>query len=352
MDTNKQKNSNTTLAWREVVGRYQHPDIKRSSWQLINSIVPYFALWVLMWFSLSVSYWITLALAILAAGFLVRIFIIFHDCGHGSFFKSKKANNFWGTITGVLTFTPYEQWRHYHALHHASSGNLDKRGFGDVWTLTYQEYLARPWLKRLGYRLFRHPIVMFGIGPIYTFLISGRFAHQKDSRRARKSVILTNFALLGIMIAAHFLIGIRAYLLIQLPVITISGAIGVWLFYVQHTFEPPYWERHTEWDFTTAALWGSSFYKLPKVLQWFSGNIGIHHIHHLSPLIPNYYLPQCQDENEIFHEIKPLTIRASLKSLNMRIWDEDSNRMLSFREMRRLYEEKSQAYGVKHSSDY
>lgn len=333
----KQQTSNNGLVWREVVAKYQDPDIRRSIWQIINSIGPYLILWVLMWLSLDVSYWLTLALSVLAAGFMVRIFIIFHDCGHGSFFKSKQANRFWGFITGVLTFTPYEQWRHEHSLHHASAGNLDRRGHGDVWTLTYKEYFALPRMKRLGYRLFRHPLIMFGLGPTYTFFISGRFARPGDSPRARRSVLFTNLALLGIISIASLLIGIRAYLLIQVPIMVIGGAAGVWLFYVQHNFDPSYWERTDEWDFTLAALKGSSFYKLPKILQWFTGNIGIHHIHHLSPRIPNYYLPRCQDENEIFRSIKPLTIRTSLKSLNMRVWDEDLKKMLSFREMRQLY---------------
>ncbi len=339
MDSKQKISTKNNLVWREAVARYQNPDTLRSTWQIINSIGPYLILWVLMWLSLSISYWLTLGLAVVAAGFMVRIFIIFHDCGHGSFFKSKKANKLWGGITGILTFTPFEQWRHDHALHHASAGDLDRRGFGDIWTLTYQEYLALPRLKRLGYRLFRHPLVMFGFGPIYTFVIKTRFAKRHDSPQARRSVLITNLALLGIIISAHFLIGLQAYILIQLPIMVIGGAVGVWLFYVQHTFEPPYWERHTEWDFTTAALQGSSFYKLPKVLQWFTGNIGIHHIHHLSPLIPNYYLARCQDENDIFHNIEPLTMRASLRSLNMRVWDEKLEKMLSFREMRRLYDQ-------------
>jgi len=292
-----------------------------------------------MWYSLRVSYFLTLALAVLAGGFVVRIFIIFHDCTHGSFFKSRRANNFWGVVTGILTFTPYEQWRRNHALHHASSGDLDRRGFGDVWTLTHREYLALPRLKRLEYWVFRQPIFMLGVGPIYAFLIRTRFAKRDDSPQARKSVLVTNLALVGIVVAMHFLIGIKAYIMIQLPVMAIGGAVGVWLFYVQHTFEPPYWEHHDEWDFTTAALQGSSFYKLPAVLQWFTGNIGIHHIHHLSPRIPNYKLPKCQEENEIFHIVEPLTFWKSLKSLKMHLWDEEQEQMLSFREMRRLYKQ-------------
>jgi omega-6 fatty acid desaturase (delta-12 desaturase) len=325
------------LSWQQAVAKYQQPDMRRSIWQLINSIGPYLILFYLMWRSLSISYWLTLALAVLAGGFMVRVFIIFHDCGHGSFFKSKAHNELWGTITGVMTLTPYHHWRHDHALHHASAGDLDRRGFGDVWTLTVQEYLSLSPLKRLWYRIFRHPLMMFGIGPIFTFLIGNRFANRDSGPRERNSVILTNLALLGIAVIMHLLIGIQAYLLIQLPVLMIGGAAGIWLFYVQHTFEPPYWERHPEWDFVTSALSGSSFYKLPKVLQWFTGNIGFHHIHHLSPRIPNYKLEQCQNENAIFHNVAPLTLRASLGSVNLRVWDETLERMLSFAEMRKLY---------------
>jgi omega-6 fatty acid desaturase (delta-12 desaturase) len=327
----------TNISWQKAVARYQQPDLRRSIWQLINSIGPFLILFYLMWRSLSFSYWITLALAVLAGGFMVRVFIIFHDCGHGSFFKSKALNEFWGTITGVITMTPYHHWRHDHALHHASAGDLDRRGFGDVWTLTVNEYLALSPLKRLWYRTFRHPLMMFGIGPIFTFLIGNRFASRDSGPRERKSVLFTNLALLGIAVTMHLLIGIQAYLLIQLPILMIGGAAGIWLFYVQHTFEPPYWEHHQEWDFVTSAMYGSSFYKLPKILQWFTGNIGFHHIHHLSPRIPNYKLEQCQNENAIFHNVEPLTLRASLGSVNLRLWDETLARMLSFAEMKKLY---------------
>lgn len=337
MNTDSTHLSYKNLAWREAVARYQSSDLRYSIWQLVNSIGPYLILWFLMWQSLSISYWLTLALAIPAGGFLVRIFIIFHDCGHGSFFKSQRANRFWGVITGILTFTPYDQWSHEHAIHHASAGDLDRRGFGDIWTLTVREYQALPTIKRLVYRIFRHPVVMFGLGPAFVFFVTHRFVRRGASQRERRSVMATNLALLAIVIALHFLIGIQAYLLIQIPIMMIGGAAGLWLFYVQHTFEPPYWEHHTEWDFVTAAMAGSSYYKLPKVLQWFTGNIGIHHIHHLSPRIPNYRLQQCQDENQIFNAIQPLTFRESLRSVHLRVWDEEQHRMLSFKEMRKLY---------------
>jgi len=341
MTTTNANLSSANTGWREAVAGYQNPDLLRSIWQIVNSIGGYVIMWYLMWRSLSVSYWLTLLLGIVAGGFMVRIFIIFHDCGHGSFFKSKKLNTFWGTVTGILTLTAYDQWSHEHALHHASSGDLDRRGMGDVWTLTVKEYQALPLMKRLWYRIFRHPVILFGFGPTYTFGISHRIARSDASPRERRSVVLTNLALLGIVIGMHFLIGIKAFFLIQMPILAIGGAIGLWLFYVQHTFEPPYWEHHDEWNFETAALAGSSYYKLPKVLQWFTGNIGIHHIHHLSPRIPNYNLQACQDENEIFQAVQPLTFWASLRSLNLRVWDETQRRMLSFREMRKLYQQAS-----------
>lgn len=334
--TSTQSIASKSLPWKQAVARYQNPDLLRSSWQLVNSIVPYLVLCYLMWLSLSVSYWLTLGLSVLASGFLIRIFIIFHDCGHGSFFKSQQANHFWGTVTGFFVYTGYFQWRHEHAIHHASAGDLDRRGIGDVWTLTTREYLALPPMKRLSYRLFRHPLIMFGVGQLYTFIISHRFVPKDAKPRERNSVILTNVVLLATLIVMHLLIGIKAFILIQLPILTIGGAAGIWLFYVQHQFEGAYWQRHEEWDFVTAALQGSSYYKLPKVLQWFTGNIGIHHIHHLAPRIPNYKLEQCQEDNPIFHNITPITLWTSLRSLTLRLWDEEQQKMLSFRALRAM----------------
>ncbi len=325
---NKPKSSK--LFWHQAVARYQYPNQWRSIWQIVNTIVPYFIAWYVMYRSLEVTYWLTLALSVLAAGLLMRIFIIFHDCGHGSFFKSRRANDIWGAITGVLTFTPYYQWRHDHAVHHATAGDLDRRGVGDVWTLTVQEYLeSSPW-RQLLYRLFRNPLVMFGIGPFFVFVVSQRFTRGADGRRERYSVYWTNLALLGILALMGMTVGIKAYVLIQLPIIVIGGAAGVWLFYVQHQFEGVCWERRDNWNFATAALKGSSYYRLPKVLQWFTGNIGFHHIHHLSPRIPNYYLEKCHRENPMFQEIKPITLLSSLRSLTLRLWDEEQRKLVGF----------------------
>ncbi|MEE9521812.1 MAG: fatty acid desaturase, partial [candidate division NC10 bacterium] len=267
------------VSWQQVVAKYDNPDLRRSVWQVFNSFVPYFILWYVMYRSLAVSYWITLALSVLAAGFLVRIFIIFHDCGHGAFFKSQKASDVLGFIAGILTFTPYYSWRHEHAMHHATAGDLDRRGVGDIWTLTVKEYLGLSPRKRLAYRIYRNPLVMFGIGSFFLFLIYYRFPRRAVGKRERHSVHWTNLALAGIVALMSVTIGIKAFVLVQLPITVIASAAGVWVFYVHHQFEGVYWEHHDKWDYVTAALQGSSFYKLPKVLQWVTGNIGFHHVH-------------------------------------------------------------------------
>jgi omega-6 fatty acid desaturase (delta-12 desaturase) len=304
-------------------------------------VIPYLALMGLMAWASGISYWITLALAVPAAGFAVRIFIIFHDCGHGSFMKSSRANLFWGCVTGVLTFTPFHQWRHEHALHHATAGDLDRRGTGDIWTLTVEEYLARSRWKRFAYRLARNPLVLFVVAPLYVFLIVNRFPSRTSAKRERRSVHWTNAALLAIVVVMSLTIGIKAYLLIQGPVIILAAAAGIWLFYVQHQFEGVYWERRKDWDYLDAALKGSSFYKLPKVLQWFSGNIGFHHIHHLSPRIPNYNLEKCHKANPVFREVKPVTLWASFKSLSFRLWDEQRKQLVGFGRIRAIRRERS-----------
>lgn len=314
---------------RRILAPYQAPIAWRSVWQVINTLVPYVALWVLMYFSLRVSYWLTLALAVPAAGFMVRAFIIFHDCGHGSFFKSRRANDIVGNLTGILTFTPYQRWRHDHAIHHATAGDLDRRGTGDVQTLTVEEYLALPWWKRAGYRIMRNPLILFTIGSFLVFTVFQRFYGKDTGQRERISVLGTNLALAGMIAGLIALMGWQAYLLIQIPILFLGTSAGVWLFYVQHNYEGTYWERHDKWDFFRAGLHGSSFYQLPAVLQWFTGNIGFHHIHHLSPKIPNYLLPKCHYENPVFH-VPPLTLRSSLRCLRLRLWDEKQRRMVGY----------------------
>lgn len=321
-----------TSTWQQSVKKYHNSDLRRSLWQMLNSIAPYFILAYLAYRSLEISYVLTLVLCFFAALFVVRIFIIFHDCGHGSFFKSRKANDFVGVITGIITFTPYFAWRHSHAVHHATAGDLDHRGIGDVWTLTYDEYQQMPRWKRITYRLYRNPFFIFIVGPSLEFVIFNRLpgANNSDKKRDKRSVMWTNLALLGVVLFFSFTIGLKNYLLVQLPIITFASSIGVWLFYVQHQYENVYWERHENWDFASAALQGSSFYKLPKIMQWFTGNIGFHHIHHLSPKIPNYKLEDCHNDNPIFTEVEPLTLRTSLKSLRVRLWDEDRHKMIGY----------------------
>lgn len=332
-----------TSAWKAIVLKYQQPSLWRAVWQLVDTLGPYALLWYLMYRSLAWSYWITFALAILAGLFLVRIFIIFHDCGHGSFFKSRRANDVVGFITGVLTLTPYYHWRWEHAIHHASSGDLDRRGTGDLWTLTVEEYLKSSRWRRFAYRLARNPFVLFGLAPIYLLLIQQRFSASKASPRERQSVRWMNLAILGMAAALSWVFGITAYVLIQLIIVMVGGGVGIWMFYVQHQFEDVYWERDENWDYTAAALQGSSFYKLPRILQWFSGNIGFHHIHHLSPRIPNYNLERCHKADPLFQEVKPLTLFSSLKSLGVHLWDEQRGKLIGFRQLRKVRKQRERA---------
>src|SRR5215469_7512772 len=323
-----------TTAWKQIVARYQKPSARRAIWQLVNTLVPYAGLWCLMYFTRSVSWWLTLPLAVLAGAFLVRVFIIFHDCGHGSFFKSAAANHILGAITGALTFTPYYHWRWEHAIHHSSAGDLDRRGTGDVWTLTVQEYLEASRWKRFAYRLARNPFVLFVLAPLFLFLIQQRFPSGKGGLREQISVYATNVAILLMLAGMSLIFGWKAALLLQLGLVTAAGSAGIWLFYVQHQFEGVYWERAEQWDYATAALKGSSFYKLPKLLQWFSGNSGFHHIHHLSPRIPNYHLEKCHKAEPLFQTVKPVTLISSLKSLTYRLWDERRRKLVGYGSLR------------------
>jgi omega-6 fatty acid desaturase (delta-12 desaturase) len=313
-----------------VVLQYQQPVAWRGVWQLVNTVIPYTVLWWLMYRSLSVSGWLALPLAVLAGGFLVRIFIIFHDCAHGSFFQSRLANEVLGNLMGLLCFTPYYRWRWEHSVHHGSAGDLDRRGTGDVWTMTVQEYLLASCWKRFGYRLARNPLVLFVVAPLVLFLVLERLPTGKEGKRERLSVYATNLALVLMVSGMCAAFGWKAYLLLQLIAVMVAGSAGVWLFYVQHQFDGVYWERGEAWDFKKAALEGSSYYKLPKVLQWFSGNIGFHHIHHLSPRIPNYHLERCHRSEPLFQAVKPVTLLASFKCLGFRLWDEGRRRMVGY----------------------
>jgi omega-6 fatty acid desaturase (delta-12 desaturase) len=320
--------------WLTIVKKYNYPDRGKSIWQIINSLVPYLVLWYLMVLSLSVSYWITLGLSFLAAGFLVRIFIIFHDCGHGSFFRSARANRFIGTIMGAMVYTPYEYWTNDHDMHHRTVGNLDRRGSGDVWTVTLAEYSAMSRKEQRIYRLYRHPVMLLLIAPVFFFVIFYRFPRKKMTPRERRGIHLTNLILALWITGMCLLIGWKAFLMIQIPVIYLGTTAGVWLFYLQHQFEGVIWSRQEEWNYERMALEGSSYLKLPKLLQWFSGNIGFHHIHHLSPKIPNYKLEKCFRENALFNQVTPVTFVPSFKTLRLRLWDENSGKLISFRQFR------------------
>jgi omega-6 fatty acid desaturase (delta-12 desaturase) len=318
-------------SWEKTVRKYAHPDLKKSIWQICNSVIPYVFMWYIMYRSLEYSYWITLLLALVASGFLIRIFIIFHDCGHRSFFVSKRANEVVGMIMGIIAFTPYYKWHHQHSIHHATSGNLDKRGIGDVWTMTLEEYQKSTKKEKFMYRAFRHPLIMFILGPVLVVLIQNRITSKDMARPERLNVYFTNIIILIIAVLISLLIGFKAFLLIQLPIILIGHSLGIWLFYVQHQFDDVSWERNSNWDYKTAAITGSSFLKLPAVLQWFTGNIGFHHVHHLSSRIPNYNLEKCHYENEIFREVKPIVFFSTFKTLTLGLWDEKNRQMISFR---------------------
>jgi len=319
--------------WRAIVRKYAKPDPWRSTWQLLNTLVPYFALFYLSMRALEISFWLALPLIILTAGFMMRTFIIFHDCGHGSFFKSRKWNDRVGVFTGILTFTPYHRWKRDHAVHHATSGDLDRRGVGDVYTMTVEDYLAAPWWKRLGYRVMRQPVFLFLFGSVFVFIGTQRIPPKKGSREIA-SVWWTNLALALIITGMGFTFGWKAYLLVQFLVIMFGASAGIWLFYVQHNFEGVYWARREHWDYFKASMEGSSFYKLPAVLNWFTGNIGYHHIHHLGAKIPNYNLPKAFKENPIFH-VEPVTLLASLRSLTLRLYDEKTRKLVGWSVLKR-----------------
>ena len=319
-----------TLA--QLLGRFREPDNVRGSFELAITAVPFAAIWTLMWVSLYFDCWIGLVGAVPAAGLLVRLFMIQHDCGHGSFFSNRLANDWIGRVIGVMTLTPYGYWRHNHALHHASSGNLDQRGFGDIDTLTVREFFARPGWRRMLYRLYRHPMVMFGIGPSYLFILRHRLpvGMMRGGWKPWLSTMGTNAA--AILVAGMIsLVGVRPFLLVHLPITILASSIGVWLFYVQHQFEHTSWSRDEAWSFHEAALHGSSYYHLPVVLRWFTANIGVHHIHHLSSRIPCYRLSDVLRDHPQLAVVGRITMLQSLWCVRLTLWDEDRRRLVSFR---------------------
>jgi len=326
-------------SWISELSQYSKSHNGKALWQLMNTIIPYLILWGLMATLMlkGYSYWVVLGITLPASGFMVRTFILFHDCCHGSFFKSRRANKIIGYITGILTFTPFEEWRRLHNVHHATSGDLDHRGVGDVWTMTVNEYESAGKGRRLGYRLFRHPLVMFGLGPIYLFLITNRVTHRESKRDERRSVWITNLSLIAVIISLSSLIGFKNYLLIQMPILLFAGALGIWLFFVQHQYEDAYWTKNEDWNLLYSAMNGSSFYKLPRVLQWITGNIGFHHIHHLRPRIPNYHLQNCNENVHALKQVPPLTIKKSLRSLGLHLWDEEQQKLVSFGSLKKKF---------------
>ena len=319
-----------------MLARYREPNWARSVFELVITVVPLILIWILMWVALRNDYWISLLLAVPAAGFLVRLFMIQHDCGHGSFFRHRLTNDWVGRIVGVFTLTPYDFWKRSHAHHHASSGNLDHRGIGDIDTLTVREYLARSRQRQLLYRLYRHPAVMFGVGPAYLFI----FRHRLPVGMMRAdwlpwlSTMATNVAIVTLVATMIWLVGAGLFLLIHLPITVLAASIGVWLFYVQHQFEDTYWTPDAEWNFKAAALHGSSHYALPNVLRWFSANIGVHHVHHLCSRIPYYRLPEVLRDHPSLAAVGRLTLPQSFRCIGRSLWDERTQRLISFREMR------------------
>ena len=320
--------------WQRIVARYERSEARRAITQIVTTIGPLVAAFYLMYRSLVWPYWVTLLLAIPAAALLVRTFIIMHDCAHRSFLPWPRVNDIVGVITGIITVTPFSRWRRDHAKHHASSGDLDRRGHGDIPTLTVREYLARPRWGRFRYRLYRHPIVLLGLGPLHMIVLQR--LHPSKARimdRESISVWSTNLAIAVVFTAFAMWVGAGTVLRIYLPAMYLAGIAGVWLFYVQHQFEDAYWKDHAQWDYATAAIHGSSYFRLPAVLRWVTGNIGLHHVHHLGPRIPNYNLKQCHDENPLFHGVTTLTIRDSARTLRLSLWDEDAGRLISFSEL-------------------
>ena len=331
----EQSSSENYEGWQEIVRTYQTPNLSKSWWQLINSFGGLFLMISVMFLTMPAGYWLTLLLAIPAAGFLVRIFIIQHDCGHGSFFKSRQMNDGVGIVTSLFTLAPYKFWRKTHAIHHAHHAELEERGLGDVWTMTVHEYWQSPWWKRISYRIFRNPLFLFVIAPTINFVVIQRFPSgaRKTWRTGEvASVWWTNLALAGWFAAAGAILGFSKVIMIGLPIVMIAASAGTWLFYVQHQFERTYWEHTAQWDYTLAAMQGSSYYKLPLLLQWFTGNIGFHHIHHLSPRIPNYNLQKCHEENPLFQRVVQLTLMSSLKTVLFALWDEEQRRLVTFKE--------------------
>ena len=321
--------------WRDTLAPFATPCWGRGLLAVTTSAVPYLALTAAIYATLGVSLALTVVLTIFAAGFLVRVFVVFHDCAHGSLLPSRRANVLLGTAMGVLVLSPFVRWRHDHAVHHATAGDLDRRGVGDIITLTVDEYTARQWLGRLGYRLLRNPVVMFGLGPIVAMVIGPRIVARGARPRMRNSVLATDAALIALVGGLCWLIGWGNFLLGWAPAAMLAGSVGIWLFYVQHQFEDAYWQRRGQWTYADAALRGSSYLKLPAVLRFFTGNIGLHHVHHLNARIPNYYLRRAHQASPLFAGVPTLTLWDGLRAVRLKLWDEGAGRLVTFAQARR-----------------
>jgi omega-6 fatty acid desaturase (delta-12 desaturase) len=322
-------------SWKDALRPYERPDTRRGVVQIATSLLPYLALSAASYLTLGTSIALTALFALVSGGFLVRTFVVFHDCCHGSLLPSRKANARVGTLLGLFVLTPFVRWRHEHAVHHATSGDLDRRGVGDVYTLTVSEYNAKPRKEQISYRLFRNPLVMFGIGPIFAMIIGPRIVGKDARPRMRQSVLATDAVLAVVFGLIFWLLGWQFVLEVWLPSALIAGSAGIWLFYVQHQFEDAYWQTGEDWDYADAALQGSTYLRLPKVLQFFSGSIGLHHVHHLNHKVPNYNLQRAHDSHPLFATVPTITIADGMRAVRFKLWDEHSGKMVTFAQARR-----------------
>ena len=340
MNSTAEPGISTPQLWAQILARYREPNPVRSFIEIAVTLLPLAGLWTLSWAAIHFGYWeLSLVLALPAAGFLVRLFMIQHDCGHGAFFRNRQTNDWVGRVLGVLTLTPYDFWKRTHSIHHASSGNLDRRGLGDIDTLTVAEYRSKPFLGRLRYWLYRHPVVMLGLGPAYLFLLQHRWPRglMRAGWSPWLSTMGTNFAIAAIVATLIWFVGVGSFLLVHLPISLLAATIGVWLFYVQHQFTATSWDRAADWNLHEAALHGSSYYDLPGILRWFTANIGVHHVHHLSSRIPYYRLRRVLQENPVLKDVNRMSLVQSFSCVRLVLWDEKRRRLVTFREAKRSH---------------
>lgn len=322
-------------SWRQMVRPYERPSVARSLLQIVTTFAGLSAGFYGMYASLALSYAVTLLLSLPTALFLVRNFVLMHDCTHGSLFPKRWMNDVVGWVTGLLLLTPYVRWRREHNLHHVTTGDLDRRGDGDIWMMTVREYRDATWWQRFGYRAYRHPLVFLSIGPLKFALLMRLYPKGRaNGPKERSSVRETNLTLLGVFLGFSALVGPLAVLAVFLPTFTIAMAIGIWLIFVQHQFEGAYWVQHDEWDFATAAIKGSSYLKLPRLLDWFTGSVGFHHVHHLSPRIPNYRLRECHRAHKELQQAHVITMRDTRRTLRLTLWDEERGQLVGFDDVR------------------